>query len=197
MGWFSRKIFGEEAVLASLLISFGQSINAVEKSNGIVVQPAWDLFVNKAGWLVDNGFITESVLFELILEQCSFDRERETAINLLKLRLRAAEVVPFEQRLKPLMEREFPVSLSFNLSGIRPYDFIDFIVKKSKDFYPDFGSTLDDQKFYAILGIYFATVFADTDESKSSVRTFQRLTSFTLGLQWFAEWNIAKQFSID
>jgi len=43
MGFFSRRVLGEEPVLASILVTFGQAIDAVERGNEVEADIAWDL----------------------------------------------------------------------------------------------------------------------------------------------------------
>jgi hypothetical protein len=194
MSFFQRKILGEEPVLASLLVTFGQSIDAVEKANAVQVPQAWDLFINKVGILTDNKFISENTM-DSIVHLSGFQIGRDLVIDLVKLRKFGSVAANFQEELQPLLEKNFSPNLSFGNSSLGPKDFIDYIVAISKSKYPAFGSSSDDQKFYAIMGIFIATVFRDTDEDKSTAKTFRRLTSFTLGLQWYAEWNIAKELN--
>ena len=191
MGFFQRKVLGEEPVLSSLMVTFGQAIDATEKSNGFKLPEAWDLFINKVGFLADNKFISE-IAMETIVYSSNFEVGRNLVLDLVKLRQRGDEVSQFAEEFKPLMEAKFPAGISFQKSGLSPKEFIDFLVQISKSKYPNFGSTLDDQKFYAILGIFFATVYQDSDFDKSSSKTFRRYLSFTIGLQLFSEWNISK-----
>lgn len=192
MGFFQRKILGEEPVLASLLVTFAQSINAAEQANGFSLPQAWDLFINKVGVLADNKIISEEAM-DSIVQMSRFNVGRELVLDLIKLREFGSEVGDFAEQFQPLLERKFDPNLSFRNSQLGPVDFIQYLVEISKTKYPDFGSTADDQKFYAIWGIFMATVFRDTDDDRSTAKTFRRLTSFTLGLQWFAEWNIVKK----
>lgn len=192
MGLFFRKVLGEESVLVSALTTFGQSIDSVERANNLSVPKAWDLFINKVGFLVDEGFISEQAM-DTTVHSSNFKVGRSLVLDLVKLRDHGKEVSNFYKNVNSSFEHQFPLGSIVGSTPESPKLFADFLVSVSKKAYPNFGASEQDQKFYAIIGIYFAAVYSDSNEDKGSQKVYRRGTAITLGLQWFAEWNIAKK----
>jgi hypothetical protein len=192
MGFFQRKVPSEESVLSSLLITFGQSIDAVEKGSAVEVPVAWDLFVNMADVLQTSNLISEH-LVEAVVYSSNFKIGRDLVLDLAQLRGNGSESSEFAENFHRVMELQFPLNLSFQRLQLSPKLFADVLVSNSKDVYPLFGATIDDQKFYAIIGIFLATAYSDSDLDKDSQKVFRRSTVLTLGLQFFSQWNIAKR----
>lgn len=192
MGFFSRRVLGEEPVLASILVTFGQAIDAVERGNEVEAPIAWDLFVNMAGVCTDSGLISEDSL-EAVVHASKFTVGRDLILDLQKLRSMGHESSDFADKCQKVLEIKFPLNHSMQRSFIKPNDFADALVHISKDQYSSFGATQEDQVFYAIIGIFLATVYSDSDSDRNSQKVFRRATAITLGLHLFSEWNIAKR----
>ena len=80
MGLFNKKHVSDEAIFSSLILTFAHSIDAVEKGNGIVLNEAWDLFINTAGLLIDRGLISENDL-ETLIDKGNFPNNHKLTLD--------------------------------------------------------------------------------------------------------------------
>ena len=76
MGIFGKRGASDEEILSSLLITFGQSIQWIEKENQIALKEAWDIFVNTVGLLGDSRMISESAM-DVIVDKAGFPDNHE------------------------------------------------------------------------------------------------------------------------
>jgi len=191
MGIFRGRGLSDEAVLTSTLVTFGQSINAVEAGNGFSCPKAWDVFVNSVGQLVDTNLMSV-VAGDLAVEHGKFPDNHQISSDLLDLRSKSEIVQGFVDSHKRFLEIWYsPKAINQRLDW-KPQDFANTLMEIAKKDFPTFGSTDEDQKFYAILGIFMMTLVSDSQSDSSSNLTFRRTIGYEFALRWLAQWNLLK-----
>jgi hypothetical protein len=193
MGIFGKRSAGDEAILSSLLITFGQSIKWIEQQNQIVLKEAWDIFVNTVGLLGDSRMISEFAM-DVILAKSGFPDNHELTLDLLKIRSRGGEADSFvDIHKKSLITLYAPKEIR-SKSDWHPKDFSGTLNQIASGTYPSFGSTQEDQVFSATLGLYMVTLVTDLNNINSNLSDAvnTRIVGYEFALRWLSEWNLAK-----
>jgi hypothetical protein len=192
MGIFGKRSAGDEAILSSLMITFGQSIKWIEQQNQIVLEEAWDVFVNTVGLLGDSRMISESAM-DVIVAKAGFPDNHELTLDLLKIRSRGAEADAFVDKHKKNLVTLYAPKQIRSKSDWHPKDFSGTLNQMASETYPSFGSTQKDQVFSAVLGLYMVTLVTDLDKNKSNLgdAVQTRIVGYEFALRWLAEWNLA------
>ena len=193
MGLFSKKYVSDEAIFSSLLLTFAHSINAVEKGNGIVLNEAWDLFINTAGLLTDRGLISEVALDSLV-HNGNFPENHQLTLDLVAIRSREQENYAFVDKNKELLVSHFTVKRLAAKNDWHPNDFSEVLNEMTIKSFPNFGQRDLDRAFSAVIGIYMMTLVVDlaNDHSSMSTRVAKRVMGYEFALQWLADWNLAE-----
>lgn len=193
MGFFGKKRVSDEAIFCSLLLTFAQSIEAVEKGNQIVLNEAWDLFINTVGILADTGIISESAM-EAVVYKGNFPKNHELTLDLLAIRKLENEEYAFVDSHKEALGLHFSVRNIASKSNLNPRDFSDYLSQITKKSFPRFGQENLDQAFSAVIGIYMMTLVSDLSRDNSSMtsRVAKRVMGYEFALQWLAQWNLSK-----
>jgi hypothetical protein len=191
MGLFGSRGLSSESVLTSTFVTFGQSIDAVESANNLTCTKAWDLFVNSVGQCVDTNLMSVQA-GDIAVELGKFPKNHQITTDLIDLRSKHAQVQNFVDSNKRVLDvRYSPKAVSQKIDW-KPQDFANTLVGLAKSDYPNFGDSNDDQKFYAILGIFMMTLISDSQSDTSSNLTFRRAIGYEFTLRWLAQWNISK-----
>jgi len=192
MGIFGKRSAGDEAILSSLLITFGQSIKWIEQQNQIVLKEAWDIFVNTVGLLGDSRMISESAM-DVIVAKAGFPENHELTLDLLKIRSRGNEADTFVDVHKKTLVTLYAPKQIRSKSDWHPKDFSGTLNQMALGAYPSFGSTQKDQVFSAILGLYMVTLVTDLNSNNSNLSDAvqTRIVGYEFALRWLAEWNLA------
>lgn len=191
MGFFGSRGLNSESVLSSTFITFGQSIDAVESGNSLTCPKAWDLFVNSVGQCVDTNLMSVQA-GDIAVELGKFPKNHEIITDLIDLRSKHSRVQAFVDSNKRVLDiRYSPKAVNHKIDW-KPKDFADALTNLAKSDYPNFGESQEDQKFYAILGIFMMTLISDSQSDTSSNLTFRRGIGYEFALRWLAQWNVAK-----
>ncbi len=190
---FGKKRVSDEAIFCSLLLTFAQSIEAVEKGNKIVLNEAWDLFINTVGILADGGIISE-VAMEAVVYRGNFPQNHTLTLDLLAIRKLKDEEYAFVDSNKESLGLHFSVRNIAARNNWHPKDFSDYLTKVTVRSFPSFGEGDLDQAFSAVIGIYMMTLVSDlsSDNSRMTTRVATRVMGYEFALQWLAQWNLAK-----
>lgn len=193
MGLFSKHDVSDEAIFCSLILTFAQSIEAVEKGNGIVLNEAWDLFINTAGLLADRNLISE-VALETVVAGGNFPDNHQLTLDLVRVRSRELENHAFVDLNKKSLVSQFTVTKLAAKNDWHPNDFSNVLNQMTRKTFPTFGQRDLDQAFSAVIGIYLMTIVADlaNDHSSMSTRVAKRVMGYEFALQWCADWNLAQ-----
>jgi hypothetical protein len=193
MGIFGKRNVSDEAIFCSLILTFAQSIEAIEKGNKIALNEAWDLFINTAGLLTDRGLISEAAL-ETVVYQGNFPGNHQLTLDLVAVRSRELENYAFVDKYKEPLCSIFTVRKIAAKNDWHPKDFSDVLIQMTIESFPTFGKEELDQAFLAVVGVYMMTLVDDlaSDHSSMSTRVAKRLMGYEFALQWLADWNLAK-----
>lgn len=191
MGIFKGRGLSSEAVLASTFVTFGQSIDAVESGNGLTCPKAWDIFLNSVGQSVDTNLMSVQA-GDMAVELGKFPKDHEITTDLIDLRSKHERVQRYVDTNKRVLDVRFSPNAIKGKIDWRPHDFADTLVNLTKGDFPNFGDSQEDQKFYAILGIFMMTLISDSQSDSSSNLTFRRTIGYEFALRWLAQWNVAK-----
>ena len=193
MGIFGKRNVSDEAIFCSLILTFAQSIEAVEKGNKIVLNEAWDLFINTAGLLADRNLISE-VALETVVQIGNFPSNHQLTLDLVSVRSREPENHAFVDKNKNSLVLHFAVSKLAAKNNWHPKDFSDVLNQMTIESFPTFGKRELDQAFLAVIGIYMMTLVGDlaNDNSSMSTRVAKRVMGYEFALQWLADWNLAE-----
>lgn len=194
MGIFGKKSISDEALFCSLLITFAQSIQAVEEASHVVLNEAWDLFINTVGVLADGGIISESAM-ETVVYSSKFPENHELTLDLLAIRRLKDEMYAFVDMNKESLALHFSVRNLAAKSNLHPRDFIAYLNQITVRSFPSFGKGTLDEAFSAVIGIYMMTLVTDlsSDNSSKTIRVAKRVMGYEFALQWLADWNLAKR----
>jgi len=192
MGIFGKRSAGDEAILSSLLITFGQSINWIEQQNQIILSEAWDIFVNTVGLLGDSRMISESAM-DVIVAKSGFPDNHELTLDLLKIRSRGNEADTFVDLHKKTLVTLYAPKQIRSKGDWHPKDFSGTLNQMASRAFPSFGSTQKDQVFSAVLGLYMVTLITDLNNNNSNLSDAvqTRIVGYEFALRWLAEWNLA------
>lgn len=193
MGIFGKKSVSDEALLCSLLLTFAQSIEAVEKENNIELREAWDLFINTVGVLADGGIISESAM-DSVVYRGNFPENHELTLDLLAIRKLKDEKYAFVDKNKESLGLYFSVRNTAANSNMRPREFSEYLNQVTVSSFPSFGESDLDKAFSGVIGIYMMTLVTDLSNDNSSMmtRVAKRVMGYEFALQWLADWNLAK-----
>ena len=193
MGIFGKRQTSDEAIICSLLVTFAQSIESVEKGNQFALNEAWDIFINTVGGLTDGGVISEEAM-EFVLHKGNFPENHSLTLDLLKIRSLTTKTYLFVDEYKRVLGLRFSASNVAAKSNWLPKDFSDVLSQMASKSFPTFGLSEKDQAFSAVLGIFMMTLVVDLtwDQSGMSSRTAKRVVGYELVLRWLAEWNLGK-----
>lgn len=194
MGLFGKKGADDEAILCSLLRTFAQSIEAVEKGNQIALNEAWDLFINTVGILTDGKIISETAA-EVVVYGGHFPDNHELTLDLLAIRSRQTQAYAFVDKNKESLGSHFSVRNIAAKNNWHPKDFCEVLEQMTVRTFPTFGQKNLDQAFSAVIGIYMMTLVSDlaNDRSSMSTRVAKRVVGYEFALRWLAEWNLATE----
>jgi hypothetical protein len=193
MGIFGKRNVSDEAIFCSLILTFAQSIEAVEKRNKIALNEAWDLFINTAGLLTDRGLISEAAL-ETVVYRGNFPDNHQLTLDLVGIRSQELENHAFVDKNKDSLVTHFTVRKLAARNNWNPKDFSDVLNEMTIKSFPTFGRRELDQAFLAVIGIYMRTLVDDlaSDHSSMSTRVAKRVMGYEFALQWLADWNLAE-----
>jgi hypothetical protein len=193
MGIFGKKSVSDEAIFCSLLLTFAQSIEAVEKGNEIDLSEAWDLFINTVGILADTGIISEAAM-EAVVYGGNFPKNHDLTLDLVAIRKLKNEEYAFVDSHKEAMGLHFSVRNIASKTNLHPRDFSEYLSQITMKSFPRFGQDDLDQAFSAVMGIYMMTLVSDLsrDNSSMTTRVAKRVMGYEFALQWLAQWNLAK-----
>lgn len=194
MGIFGKKSASDEAIICTLLLTFAQSIEAVEKANQLVLNEAWDLFINTAGILTDGKIISETAM-EMVVHQGKFPSNHELTLDLIGIRSRRSEAREFVDNNKRVLAQIFSVRNIANKENWNPKDFCEVLEQMTTRTFPSFGLEDSDSAFSAVIGIYMMALVSDlaNDRSSMSTRVAKRVVGYEFALQWLADWNLVKK----
>jgi hypothetical protein len=194
MGIFGKKSVSDEALFCSLLLTFAQSIEAVEKGNQIALNEAWDLWINTVGVLADGGIISESAM-DTVVYRGNFPENHELTLDLLAIRRLKDEKYTFVDKNKESLALHFSVRNIAAKSNLHPREFSEYLNQITVKSFPSFGEDVLDQAFSAVIGIYMMTLVTDlsSDNSSMTTRVAKRVMGYEFALQWLADWNLAKR----
>jgi hypothetical protein len=194
MGIFGKKSVSDEALFCSLLMTFAQSIEAVEKGNQIALNEAWDLFINTVGVLADGGIISESAM-DTVVYRSNFPENHTLTLDLLAIRRLKDEKYVFVDKNKESLALHFSVRNIAAKTNLHPRDFVEYLNQITVRSFPSFGQGELDEAFSAVIGIYMMTLVTDltSDNSSMTTRVAKRVMGYEFALQWLADWNLAKR----
>jgi len=193
MGLFDKafdKIFNVEATLVSILITFGQAIDACEKGNEIKLNEVWDIFINSAGHLTDGGLISETAL-DVLVESSNFPTNHTLTLDLIKIRNSIDSIQKFVEGNKRGLEIAWSPNGLGTVEDLKPEFFTDKLTSLAQQHYPNFGKSQLDSAFIAVLAMFVLTVILDSEQDSRSNRTSRRMTAYEFALRWISEWNHA------
>jgi hypothetical protein len=193
MGIFNKvfdKVFNIEASLVSILTTFGQAIDAVEKGNDLKLNQAWDIFINSAGYLTDGGLISE-VALDVLVESSNFPTNHTLSLDLIKIRSSRDSIQKFVEGNKRDLEISWSPNGLGEVQDLKPELFAEKLTSLAQDYYPNFGKSKLDTAFIAVLAIFVLTVILDSEKDSRSNRTSRRMSAYEFALRWLSEWNHA------
>jgi hypothetical protein len=194
VGIFGKKTNSDASVLMATIVTFGQSINAVEQANNLELGEAWDIFVNSIALLVDAGLLDE-LEGDSVANMGALPENHNLKVDLLGLRAHNSRVTKFIDDNKRVLEIIYSPRNIDSKVDWTPNDFADKLASMAQSSFPDFGSTRKDQGFYAVMGIFMMTLISDTQFDSNTNKTIRRYIGYEFALRFLAQWNIAKLLS--